>query len=144
MPIVQGNEPRQPQRSAGGSVVGWIIPLAFLGPMLYRLLRNATAGLLTDQQLVIAVGGVVAFGVMVWVLRRVNGLRASSTTHLPAAYELSKPDLSRQPAMDPVRRDGSYVPQPPRYEPILTGKVVLAGVVLATLMGGFWLLLFVL
>ncbi len=141
MPIVRGNEPRQPQRRAGGATLGWIIPLIIFGPTIYRVIRNASAGLLTDQQLAVAAGGAVAFGVMVWVIQRVNRARASNPARLPTAYELPKAAVPPTSQAGGPSIDQAYVPQSPRYEPIITGKVVLAGVVLAALMAGLGLLL---
>lgn len=141
MPIVPGNEP--PEQKQRTSLGGWIVPLIIFGPMLYNLVRNATRGVLTDQQLLIAGGGLIGLVALVAIARRVGQSRASSASSLPTSYTPpSTPPrqlngyTSSTPSQYRTQLDKPYVPQPPRFEPIITGKVLLVGVVLAALMLG--------
>ncbi len=160
MPIVQGSEPRNPQRGSSARL-GWIVPLLIFGPTIYRTMRNMAAGRLTDQQLLIAGVGLVLLVALVVVVRRVNGVRNNGSSSLPTAYQPPKsvgstPPVVRAPAPEdtppwtpparagahPLLSSDTYVPRAPQFEPIITGKVVLAGVVLAAVLSGIGLLLF--
>lgn len=143
MPIVSGNEP-PPTRNTRGSLIGWVFPLLFFGPMIYNFVRSATRNVVTDQQLLIVAGGVIGLAAMVVIARRIGQNRSSSTGSLPNSYTPppnlvppSRTQVSQYRAPAPKQ----YVPPPPRFEPIITGKVFLVGVVLAALLGGLGLLL---
>ena len=145
MPIVQGNEPQRPGRRAGGSVLGWLLPLIIFGPTLYRIIRSTVGGRVTDQQLALALGGIVALVVVVTVVRRVNGTRDRNVTRLPTGVA---PPMSAGPRLESPRLPSSTLgagglPRAPRFEPMVTGKVIVAGFVLAALLGaaGFVLLM---
>lgn len=149
MPIVSGNEPPQPKQRS--SLTGWIIPLIIFGPVIYNFARNTTRGILTDQQLLIAGGGLIGLVALVAIGRRVSQSRSSSASSLPTSYTPpSTPprqlngytsSMPSAPSQYRPQLDKPYVPQPPRFEPVITGKVFLVGVVLAALMAGAGLLL---
>lgn len=150
MPIVSGNEPQPPRRRSSGPGLGWIFPLLVFGPVLYNTIRRATAGILTDQQLLIVGGGLVGLVVLGIIAQRVNRIRAGSSSSLPTSYTPppSVGGSSSLPSayasqMSPTRTQPgqSYVPRPPKFEPIITGKVLLAGLVVALVLGGIGLLL---
>lgn len=129
MPIVSGNEP-QPKRSSGLGC-GWLLPLLILAPTIARLVRQSTAGWLTDQQLLILVGGLtvlIAFGVMIQWANRAN----RGSTNLPQA-PVSKAPISAS-LQQPRTPSNDMLPPPPRFEPIITGKVLLVGVLLGGLL----------
>lgn len=160
MPIVQGSEPRNPQRG-GSARLGWIVPLLIFGPTIYRAVRNMVAGRLTDQQLLIAGAGLILLVILVVIVRRVNSARDNASSRLPTSYQPPKsvgtappvvrtPTPKESPPSNPPTSAGAYpmlssdkyVTRAPQFEPIITGKVVLAGVVLAALLSGLGLLLF--
>lgn len=160
MPIVHGGAPGNSQKRRGGSWVTWILPLLIFGPTIYRGIRNMAAGRLTDQQLLIAGAGIVLLAALVVIVQRINRSRNSSTSSLPTAYEPPKsigaaPPMMRVPSPDDEFSAPSstsaygprelsshtYVTRAPQFEPIITGKVVLAGVVLAAVLTGIGLLL---
>jgi hypothetical protein len=142
MPIVSGNEP-PPPRNARGSLLGWVFPLLFFGPIIYNFVRSATRGLLTDQQLLIVGGGLIGLAALVAIGRRVGQSRANTTTSLPTSYTppqnvapLSRATpVNREQPPNRAPGDKPYMPSPPRFEPIITGKVLLVGIVLAALFG---------
>lgn len=145
MPIVSGNEP-PPEPKQRSGLPGWIVPLIIFGPVIYNFARSATRGLLTDQQLLIAGGGLLGLAALVAIARRVSQSRSGSAASLPTSYtppstparELNgyTSSMPSAPSQYRPQLDKPYVPQPPRFEPIITGKVFLAGVVLAALMLG--------
>ncbi len=129
MPIVSGNKP-QPKRS-GGIGWGWLLPLLILGPTIARFVRQSTAGWLTDQQLLIIVGGLailIAFGIMI---HRVNHAERGGTS-------LPQPPVPKAPtsaSLQQLRKPSNdSLPPSPRFEPIITGKVLLVGVLLGGLL----------
>ncbi len=129
MSIVSGNEP-QPKRSSGVGC-GWLLPLLILGPTIARLVRQSTVGWLNDQQLLIIIGGLmvlIAFGIMI---RRANRAERGGTT-------LPQPAASKVPtgaSLQQLRKTSkASLPPPPRFEPIITGKVLLAGVLFGGLL----------
>jgi hypothetical protein len=141
MPIVPGNEPQRTPNS-GGSRLGWIIPLVIFGPSLYRFVRSGIGARLTDQQMLIVGGGLVGLVVLAVIVQRVNRSRNDTTSRLPTSYMpaatgRSNTSVPRLPTAE------WKVPPAPKYEPMITGKVMLAGVVLAAVMGGLGLLLLV-
>lgn len=115
MSLTPNDEPRGPRRSSAGW--GWLVPLLLIAPTLIREVQRRTAGTLTNDQLFIIVAGIGALIVLVLV-----GQRAWSNNAAPP----------QPPTYDATYRS-SYIPQAPRFEPILTGKVVLAGVGLGLL-----------
>lgn len=140
MPIVPGNEPRQTPKSGGSINLGWILPLLIFGPTLYRFVRNSVGNRLTDQQILIIGGGLVGLVVLAVIVQRVNRMRNDTASSLPTSYLPAASQLPGNVAPR-VQRPEWKTPAAPKYEPMVTGKVMLAGVVLAALMGGLGLLL---
>lgn len=134
MPIVPGNEPTPQRRRSGGFGLGWIVWLAILGPTLYRLARNAVGGRLTDQQFLIIAGGLAGLFIMILIVRWVNNTRTGGSTSLPTGYQPPRQMQGRLPT--PPQPRPASLPEAPRFEPMVTGKVVLAGLILAAFMGG--------
>jgi len=135
MPIVPGNE--QPSKTSGGSLWGLIVFLVVFGRPIYGLVRSLTAGFLSDQQLLMLLGGAGALIVLATLARRIRRSESAGTTTFPPSYTPSQsPSSSAQPV-----RPSSVAPSAPRFEPIITGKLVLVGVILASIMGGIGLLL---
>ena len=137
MPIVQGNEP--PRRRSRPSVVGWLLPVIIFGPTLYRMARGAVAGRVTDQQLLIVGAGAVALALVVLIASRVSRAR-STPARLPTGYPSTPPPVMLAGPIQTTASEG-YTPRPLRYEPMVTSKVVLAGVAVAAMIGGFVALL---
>lgn len=113
MPLTPNNQPRPTKRSGGW---GWLVPLLIAGPTIIQQVRSRTAGVLTDEQLLMIGAGVAALVVLVVVGRRTWQTNAA---------------VPRTPTYNPQQSAG--VPQAPRFEPIITGKVMLAGLVLGAL-----------
>lgn len=146
MPIVAGNQP-EPKKPTRGPSLGWLVPLLVFGPPLYSFVRRVTAGILTNQQLLVVGGGVLGLIVLGVIVQRVNRLRAGGASRLPTSYAPPAPTLpgASSPGASGKTNDRAgqpYLPPPPRFEPIVTGNVLLVGVLVALVMGliGFVLL----
>jgi hypothetical protein len=135
MPIVPGNDPKSAKKSSGFPF-GLIVFLVVFGRPIYNVVRSFTRGIVTDQQLLIIGGGVVALVALAVIVQRVNQSRQGSSPYTPTYTPSSNPTASLQQYTTPgdVR-----MPSAPRFEPVITGKVVLAGLLLALLLfgGGF-------
>ncbi len=125
--IVEQNQPN-PKKSSGMGC-GWILPLLILGPTIVNYIRQSTAGWLTDQQLMILVGGTAALLGMVAIMRQVNRTRDSSTFPQPR----TPPTPTKAPSPQRQNHSNTSLPSSPRFEPIITGKVVLAGLIFAAI-----------
>ncbi len=130
MPIVAENEPQHKRSGSGGLGCGWLVPLLILAPTVIRYVRQSTAGWLDDQQLLIIAGGIGILFAFVLIVRQVNRQDRASPT-LPPSTTSPAPTIS----LDELQKRSQVgLPAPPRFEPIVTGKVVLAGVLLGGLM----------
>ncbi len=116
MPLTPNNPQQQPRRSGGW---GWLVPLLIAAPTIINLVRRQAEGVLTDDQLLMIAAGVGALIVLVVMGRRLWQNNAS---------------VPRSPTYTP--QQSSTLPQAPRYEPIITGKILLAGLVLGVLFAG--------
>lgn len=132
MPIVPGNDPKSAKKSSGFPF-GLIVFLVVFGRPIYNVVRSATRGIVTDQQLMIVAGGAVALVALVVIVQRVNQSRQGSTPYTPTYTPSSNPTASLRQYTTPGE---ARLPSAPRFEPIITGKVVLAGLILAVLLGG--------
>ncbi len=135
MPIVPGNE--QPRKTSGGSLWGWIVFLAVFGRPIYGFVRGLTNGFLSDQQLLILLGGAGALIVLATLVRRLRRSESAGPRMPSTPYP---PPQSPYTGAQSMRASG-VAPSAPRFEPVITGKLVLAGVILAGLLGGVGLLL---
>lgn len=138
MPIISGSEPPK-QRRRSGPNIGWIVPLLIFGPTIYNLARRSLAGRFTDQQLIMLGGAVAVLIAFVAIGRWLSNQRRSDASALPPSYQPSS--LSQPRSSPPRSASPSFTPQAPRFEPIVTGKVMIAGAVLALLMAGAGFLL---
>ena len=147
MPIVPGNEQKSGKESRGFPF-GLIVFLIVFGRPVYNLVRSLTRGIVTDQQLMIVAGGVVALVALAVIVQRVNQSRQGSSpysptslspTNTPTMLTPTNPTASLQQYTSP---GDARLPSAPRFEPIITGKVVLVGLLLALLLfgGGFLVL----
>jgi hypothetical protein len=119
-------------------VFGWIVFLLVFGRPIYNVVRSLTNGILTDQQLMIIAGGAVALIALTAIVQRVNRARQDGAPTLSTSYTTpSNPAASLQQYM---QASDSKLPSAPRFEPIITGKLVLAGFILALLLFGGGLL----
>jgi hypothetical protein len=140
MGFVAGNDP-SPQKKASGPGFGWV-SLLFIGVLLFRVVRNMTAGLLTDEQLAILVGGVIALIGLAIIVQRVNRSRANNSPSLPTTYQPQQPSYPSSTGYSPIRSEARPPTNAPRFEPIITGKVFLFGLVFACAWIGLGLLIF--
>lgn len=113
MPLTPNNQPRPTRRSGSW---GWLVPLLIAAPTVINLVRQQTAGVLTDAQLLMIVAGVGALIVLLVIGSRV--WRSNAATPTPPTY---------------TPQQSTSLPQAPRFEPVLNGKVLLAGLVLGIL-----------
>jgi hypothetical protein len=124
MPLTPNNEPRPTKRSGGGW--GWVVPLLIAAPTIINLVRSRARSILSDEQLLMIGAGVAALVVLVVIGRRVWQRNAV---------------VPRTPTYN--SQQSASLPQAPRFEPIITGKVMLAGLVLGALFALFAVALFV-
>jgi len=140
MPIVSGNEP---EKQDGGRGIWWLLPILFFasGPIA-SLLRQTTGWNVSQLQIIL--GGALLLAA-VWLLwpnfrggRGTTAPGAPTSAPLPARLPVSQAP-SRSPAapssMPGAVQLGRPRQQAPRFEPYVTGKVVLAGFVLLLLFG---------
>jgi hypothetical protein len=130
MPIVAENDPQTKRSGSGGLGCGWIVPLLILAPTIIRYVRQSTAGWLDDQQLLIIGGGLGILAAFVLIVRQVNRQDRAGTPWPPS----STPQPSALSPEQLQQRSKAGLPAPLRFEPIVTGKVLLAGVLLGGLM----------
>lgn len=132
--------PKSPKRQ-GPNIVSWIFFLMLaLGP-LRGIVRSLLPAWISDSQLLIMVLGVFALAVMVSLVARAFAGRSDAprVPTIPGSSgprpQMSAPPRQRlEPARLPSSRSPSGYPGPPRFEPIITGKVLLAGFVVAVLL----------
>ncbi len=146
MSFVAGNDP-PPSKRSGGSLISWLFLLLVFGPTIYRVLRNATAGVISDQQLLIIGGGLIALIGVIVIVQRINRSRADGGPRLPTPMPPPAPRRSAPPPdIGAVRRvtgasSQPYLPPAPRFEPMITGKVVLASLIFGAFLAGIGVLL---
>lgn len=170
MGLMPGNEPAPP-RGRGSRLISWIVLLILFGPTLYRLLRNATAGWLTNEAWLMLLGGLIAIGGLAAIMRQVSRRSEGRAAPLPpSAYEAAARRRARtatlrppeRPALPPVvvqRSDRELLarltdarpdivahqptamPQAPRFEPMVTAKAFLGALLVTALLLGSALLL---
>lgn len=138
MSIVSGNEP--PQRRRGSNWSWLIFLLIVFGPTVIGTLRpffndlvNVDQGQVNMDQVVIIAGGVLALAVLVLLVARVRSAASRTPSALPTTYTPPTGTISSA-------TNTPMLPTAPRFEPIITGKVVLAGVLLLMLLAGAALL----
>ncbi len=108
-----------------------MLPLLILGPTIARFVRQSTSTWLNDQQLLIIIGGLtvlITFGIMI---RRANRAERGGSS-LP---QLAAPTVPASAPLQQLRKTSkAALPPPPRFEPIMAGKVFLAGVLFGGLL----------
>ena len=135
---ITANTPRpKPPKHERRSGLTWIFFLLILARPLWGILRSTIGAQISDTQLWILVVGVVTLGFVGLLVARGVGNRGADA-RLPTRVEPAQP---LNPSQLPQDARPGYPVGPPRYEPIITGKVVLAGIVLAALMAAAGLLL---
>ena len=121
--------PKPPKRERRG-IVTWIFFLLILARPLWGILRSTIGAHLSDTQLWILVVGVVALGFVGLLASQAIGNRGADS-RLPTQVAPAQP---LEPSRLPGGAQSRYPAGPPRFEPIVTGKVVAAGTMLAALM----------
>ncbi len=145
---ITANTPRpKPTRGQGPSCGTWIFLIVILlGPgrgILMALLGPRA----NDPRTLIVIGGVVVLAAMLVLAGRAASGR-SSGPQLPTgpSTPMSMPRLPTPAAPMSPTVPGSragYPLGPPQFEPIITGKVVLAGVLLLLVFAGIFFLLWI-
>ena len=142
MPITANSRQPKPPRRTQQSILSWIFFLLIFARPFWGILRSMIGPEVSDTPIWIMVAGITGLGIRVlFLLRAMRG--GPANTSLPPRMELPRPVQPMQrveplgPSADAQRRAPpirDYPLQPPRFEPIITGKVVVAGIVLAMVM----------
>ena len=138
---ITSNTPRpQPPRNQRGSRLSWLFFLLILARPLWGIARSLVGPQVTNQQLALLIGGVVLAGIVVTLITRGAG-RASSRgdQSLPVPNQPARdfrPQVGRATSWNPPRTPKAYTMDPPRFEPVITPKLVRGGCVLATIITG--------
>ena len=131
MSITANSSRPKPPRPERRSNLTWIFFLLILARPLWGILRSTVGAHVSNAQLWIIVVGVITLGLVGLLVSRAMDGR-SSAPRLPAGAAPTRP---LKPINIPTPTTSTYPAGPPRFEPIITGKVVLAGFALATLIG---------
>ncbi len=147
MPIVSGNEPEKHESGRG---IWWLLPILLIasGPIA-SMVQQATGWNVSQLQVILAGGLLLA---AVWLLwPNFRGGRGSAAPGIPTPptlpARLPTPSTpSRSPAAPRSIGGSTQLGRPieipaPKFEPYVTGKVVLAGCVLLVLFGAVGLAL---
>ena len=131
--------PKAPKRQ-GPNLASWIFFLVLaLGP-LRGIVRALLPPQISDSQLLLLVIGVFALAVTVSLVARGLSSRSSGPqmpTMPGASGSWSPTNTAPRQRLEPARlpsRPAAGYPGPPRFEPIITGKVIFAGFVVAALL----------
>jgi|GEM_PF-7050221 len=142
MNFTANTRPPAPKRERGGNL-SWIFFLLILARPLWGIVRSLVGPQISNQQIWLMIGGVLVVSAVVALIARNAGGRAEQsrlpTPSATGGSSLPFPPATNRPAMPGEWRPGSssgYPSRPPQFEPMLTGKVLLAGLVLALLIGG--------
>lgn len=130
----------QPQRPRGqrGNRWSWLFFLLILARPLWGIVRSLVGPQISNQQIALVIGGAVVAGVAVMFITRsasrITTREQSQSAPIPTARTY-RPATGRNATWTPPQAS-SYQGQTPRFEPMITGKVVLVGIILAALIGG--------
>lgn len=135
----------RPPRNQRGSRLSWLFFLLILARPLWGIIRSLVGPQVTNQQLALAIGGVVLAGIVVMLITRGASRFGSGD------QTLSMPSQPVRDFRPPTGRNVTwtaprpgYQGQAPRFEPVITSQVVLVGMVLgAVIAGGLALIWFV-
>src|SRR5919199_6616980 len=144
---ITSNTPRpKPTGNQRSGCITWIFLLLLLsvpGRNILVAILHSVAPQISSSQLWLILGGIVALGVVVTSITRAarnrpvdtrlpTGPGSSTQTPRPGGTPIRPP----QPPQVPSSSVPGYPTGAPRFEPIITGKVIVAGVVLAALFAG--------
>jgi hypothetical protein len=128
----------QPPRNQRGSRLSWLFFLLILARPLWGIIRSLVGPQVTNQQIWLVLGGVVLAGVVVMLITRGASRFGSGDQSLSMPNQPVRdyrPPTGRGRDMTwTAPRPGSYQGQTPRFEPMITGKVVLVGLILAVVL----------
>ena len=149
---ITSNTPRpKPTGKQRSGCITWIFLLLLLsvpGRNILAAILHSVAPQISSGQLWLILGGIVALGVVVTSITRAVRNRPVDT-QLPTgpgpSTQIPRPDGTpirpSQPPQAPSSSVSGYPSGAPRFEPIITGKVIVAGLLLAALFVGAGLLL---
>lgn len=128
----------RPPRNQRGSRLSWLFFLLILARPLWGIVRSLVGPQVTNQQLGLVIGGVVLAGVVVMLITRGasrfgSGDQALSMPNQPVRD--FRPQAGRDMTWT-APPPSSYQGQTPHFEPVITGNVVLVGVILAAVIAG--------
>ncbi len=138
MPITaQSGPPRQPKQKRGINLP-WIFFLLILARPLWGIVRSIVPPQIANNDLLVVVVGVIVLGAFVFTVAQLGRSRGGDT-RLPTGSPPARPFSSTRVGTPQRATLPSGAPQ---FEPIITGKVMLAGaVLLAIFAAGFLFLL---
>ena len=134
---ISPNTPRPDPPRQRQSNLSWIFFLLILARPLWGILRSAIGPQLSNTQLWIIVAGVLSLAALALLAPRALN-RDTPVSRLPTG---APPVHLERPAPVAQRPFPGVSPRAPRFEPIITGKVMLAGVLLLAMMSTLFLLL---
>lgn len=128
------------------SVIGWVIFIGIIaaGP-LSSLFRSIFGAGLPPQTLPILIGALIVLSIVVSAFRALSR-RSRSDTRLPTSpippRSMSLPPPAPRTSTLPTSGQGSAMPSPPRFDPVINPGILLVGIVGLLLIGGVVLLVF--
>lgn len=137
MPITANTPRPTPPKRQRTSIWSWLIFLLIFARPLYGMLRSIVPFQISSPQLMAIVAGIIVVALASTLVLK-TARRQGSDTRLPTASPQSSSDrpvmTSSRPSNIPMRAN---TPQPripaggPRFEPVITGKVMLVGIITA-------------
>ena len=135
MPITaQSPQSRQPQPKRRINF-SWIIFLMILARPIWGIVRSIVPPQIANNDMVAVVVGVLVLGAFVFTVSQLGRSRGGDT-RLPTG---SQPERPWSPTGMGTPRPATLPSGAPRFEPIITGKVVLAGAVLLVIFAAAFL-----
>jgi hypothetical protein len=140
MPITTNSSRPTPPKRQRANIWSWLIFLLILARPLYGVLRSVIPAQVSAIQIVAVAAGVIVLGLMFSLVLNTARQRASDTwrpTPSPqSTWDRPVMTASRSSnASPPLLRSNSPTPRipagGPRFEPVVTGKVIVAGIITA-------------
>jgi hypothetical protein len=147
---VMANTPRpKPAKGQGPGCGTWVFLLLILAGPVRNILGIVLGPGVSNTDTWLIFGGVVVLAGLVTVVSRAASNRSGGGARLPTGPSGPSLPMGGSPArprqLPPMTSSApaGYPAGPPRFEPIITGKVVLAGVVLAAIFAAAFALIWI-